>query len=422
VRSAARILAVVAVAAAVWFDAAHLLVLGPWHGEFDLKVYRGAVQWWLHHRPLYAFHRNKTPFGFTYPPFAALAMLPLAFVSERGAMVLQVIFNGVLVILLTWVLVRPVADRHGWPRWFAVALVVPLVYLMEPVRETIAYGQVNLYLAALVVLDLVAIRRGWRWAGIGTGLAAAVKLTPGLFVLYFLLTGRRREAGIAIGTFAGATLLAALLAPGTSWQFWTSTLFDTARVGRVESAANQSVLGLIARLAGTDNPSRVLWLLAAAVVVAVGMWRAVGAFRGGDEVAGITLAGLTTCLASPISWTHHLVWVVPAVVLLVDVGVGTPLAGDPWPWPAGRRTGIRCAAAAGAAVVAAVFFLSVVSYVSDFAGYPTATGPWAVLAINSYGLLMLVLLAFLPTRQLMRVAPPAERTTAPPRPAGSSPR
>ena len=421
-RSAARILAVVAVAAAVGFDAAHLLVLGPWHGEFDLKVYRGAVQWWLQHRPLYAFHRNKTPFGFTYPPFAGLAMLPLAFVTERGAMILQVIGNGVLVVLLTWGLVRPVADRHGWPRWFAVALAVPLVYLMEPVRETIAYGQVNLYLAALVVLDVVAIRRGWRWAGVGTGLAAAVKLTPALFVVYFLLTGRRRAAGIAIGTFAGATLLAALLAPGTSWQFWTAILFDTARVGRFESAANQSVLGMIARLAGSNDPSTVVWLIAAAAVVSVGMWRAVGAFRGGDEVAGVTLTGLTTCLASPISWTHHLVWVVPAVVLLVDVGVGTPLAGGSWPWPTGRRTGTRLPAAAGAALVAAVFSVSIVSLVSNYAGYPTGTGPPAALAINSYALLMLALLAFLPTRRLTPVAPPAARTTAPPRPAGSSPR
>src|SRR4051794_26794931 len=295
-RTAARVLAVVALAAAVWFDAFHLSPLFPWHREFDLKVYRGAVQWWLDHRPLYTFHRNKTPYGFTYPPFGALTMLPLAFVSETAALTLQVVGNGLLVVLLTWWLVRPVADRHGLPRWFAVALAVPLVYAMEPVRETIGYGQVNLYLAGLVVLDVVAIHRGWRWAGVGTGLAAAVKLTPGLFVLYFLLTGRRRQAGVALGTFAGATLLAALVAPAASRQFWTSTLFDTARVGRVESAANQSLLGLIARLAGTTNPGTGVWLLGAAAVVGVGMWRAVSAFRAGDEVAGVTLTGLTTCL------------------------------------------------------------------------------------------------------------------------------
>jgi|tagenome__1003787_1003787.scaffolds.fasta_scaffold20964552_3 alpha-1,2-mannosyltransferase len=421
-RTAARVLAVVALAAAVWFYAFHLSPLFPWHREFDLKVYRGAVQWWLDHRPLYTFHRNRTVYGFTYPPFAALTMLPLALVGQTTAMTLQVVANGLLVVAFTWWLVRPVADRHGWPRVFSVALAVPLVYALEPVRETIGYGQVNLYLAALVVLDVVGVRRGWRWAGVGTGIATAVKLTPGLFILYFLLTGRRRTAGIALGTFAGATLLAALVAPSTSRQFWTSTLFDTSRVGRIESGANQSVLGLIARLGGTDRSGTGTWLLAAAAVVAFGMWRAVRAFRAGDEVAGVTLTGLTACLASPISWTHHLVWVVPAIVVLVDVGAGTPLSRGTWPWPPGRRTGTQAAAGVAAVAVYAVFFLSVVSFVSDYAGYPTATGPVAALAGNAYALAMLALLALLPARRLTPVAPSAARTTAPPPPAGSSPR
>src|SRR4051812_15955501 len=301
-RTAARVLAVVALAVAVWFYAFHLSPLFPWHREFDLKVYRGAVQWWLDHRPLYTFHRNRTPYGFTYPPFAALTMLPLAFVGQSTAMTLQVVANGLLVVAFTWWLVRPVADRHGWPRVFSVALAVPLIYALEPVRETIGYGQVNLYLAALVLLDVVGIRRGWRWAGVGTGLATAVKLTPALFILYFALTGRRRAAGVALGTCAAATVLAAAVSPSTSARFWTTELFQTSRVGRIDSVANQSLLGLLARLTGTPNPSTGLWVLAAGAVVVAGLWRAVRAFRAGDELAGITLTGLTTCLASPISW------------------------------------------------------------------------------------------------------------------------
>jgi alpha-1,2-mannosyltransferase len=116
------------------------------------------------------------------------------------------------------------------------------------------------------------------------------------------------------------------------------------------------------------------------------------------------------------------VWVVPAVVLLVDVGAGTPLSRGTWPWPPGRTRGTAVAALAAAVAVYAVFFLSVVSFVSDPAGFPTATGPAAALAANAYALVMLVLLAVLPARRLTPVAPSAERTTAPPPPAGSSPR
>ncbi|MCU1612515.1 MAG: Alpha,2-mannosyltransferase [Frankiales bacterium] len=435
VRAGLRVAVVCAVTAGVWFYLTRVLVLhlGYWHGGFDLKVYRGAVQWWLDGRPLYTFHRNQTHFGFTYPPFAALTMLPLAWVGEALAIQLDVAVSLLLVVLLSWWLMRPLADRHGRPRWFLVALAVPLIYAMEPVRETIGYGQVNLYIVALVVVDLIAIRRGRAWAGVGIGLATAIKLTPGLFILYLALTGRRRPTVVAVGTSVGATLLALGVSPGTSVQFWTVTLFDTARVGRLASAHNQSLMGLLARLADPGRPSTAVWLLGAGVLLVVGMWRAVRAFRRGDELAGITLTGLTSCLISPISWNHHLFWVVPAVVVLLDVAAGTPPAPGSWRLLNGRRRATAAVAGAAALAVFAVFFVSVVALVSKDTGYLTVTGAVAVLGANAYVYVMVALLFLLPARTLpagppVREAPlsPAEgaaaRTTAPPPPAGSSPR
>jgi alpha-1,2-mannosyltransferase len=303
-----------------------------------------------------------------------------------------------------------------------VAVAVPLVYAMDPVRETIGYGQVNLYLVALVVLDLVAIRRGRRWAGLGIGLATAIKLTPGLFIVYLALTGRRRQAGVALGTFAAGTLLAAAVSPRTSVQFWTATLFQTSRIGRVEAVDNQSVLGLIARLVGSGAVGTAVWVVVAAAVLVVGMGRAAQAFRRGDELVGITLTGLTTCLVSPISWTHHLYWVVPAAVVLLDLAAGTPPAGRTWPWPRARPRAAACAAGVAAVAVYAVFFLSVVWFVSDPAGRLTAGGTAGILAGNAYVYALLALLVFLPARDLTPAAPSAARTTAPPPPGGSSPR
>jgi alpha-1,2-mannosyltransferase len=310
---------------------------------------------------------------------------------------------------------------------------VPLVYAMEPVRETIGYGQVNLYLVALVVIDLIALRRGWWWAGVGIGLATAIKLTPGLFVVYLLLTGRRRPTAVALGTFVAGTLVAVAVSPATSQQFWTATLFQTSRVGRLESAANQSLLGLLARLAAPGQPSMPVWLLCAVTVLVAGMWRAVQAFRRGDELTGVTLTGLTTCLVSPISWNHHLYWVVPAVVVLLDVAAGTPLGAHSWRGLRGRPRGAVLVAGVAATAVFAVFFLSVVSFVSDPAGHLTTDGAAAVLGANAYVYVMLALLFLLPARALAaaQAAPPAPlspaepaaaRTPVPPPPAGSSPR
>jgi alpha-1,2-mannosyltransferase len=397
-RTAARgalgvaIICAVALAAALYMI--NLSVLNPWHGGFDAKVYRGAVIWWLHHKPLYAFHRNATPYGFTYPPFAALTMLPMALFSQRTMLWINGTFSAVVLIALTWWLVTPIAARHRWPRWFAVGVAVPLVYLIEPVRETIAYGQVNLYLMALVLLDVALLARGSRFAGVGIGLATAIKLTPGLFILYLLITGRWRAAATALGTFAGATLLAAAVAPGTSMQFWTATLFETKRVGKVESADNQSLLSLLARALGTGTRTSVLWVLAAGVVLVLGMLRARRAWLRGDELVGVTLTGLVACLVSPISWTHHLVWVVPAILVLVDVAAGTPVAG------AGRPRDRRLLAAATALAACVVFGVSVVWYFARFDGSMPRHGIAAEIGADAYVLAMLALLVLVPIRLL----------------------
>jgi alpha-1,2-mannosyltransferase len=377
----------------------NLSVLNPWHGGFDLKVYRGAVVWWLDHKPLYTFHRNATPYGFTYPPFAALTMLPMSLFTQTGALWVNATMSVVVLVALTWWLVAPIAARHGRPRWFAVGVAVPLVYLIEPVRETIAYGQVNLYLVALVLLDVALLARGNRFAGVGIGLATAIKLTPGLFILYLLITGRWRAAATALGTFAGATLLAAAVAPGTSKQFWTVTLFETNRVGKVESADNQSVLSLVARAFGTGTLSSVVWVAAAGLVLVAGMLRARQAWRRGDELVGVTLTGLVACLVSPISWTHHLIWVVPAILVLLDVALGTPVAAPGW------LRDRRLLAGATALAVSAVFGFSVVWYFANFDGSIHRHDALAAIGTNAYVLAMLALLVLVPVRALSVTVP-----------------
>jgi alpha-1,2-mannosyltransferase len=397
-RTAVRAVLGVAIICAVALGAALYMinwsVLNPWHGGFDLKVYRGAVIWWLHHKPLYTFHRNATPYGFTYPPFAALAMLPLALFTQHTALWVNGTLSAVVLVVLTWWLVAPIAARHGWSRWFAVGVAVPLVYLIEPVRETIAYGQVNLYLVALVLVDVALLARGHRFAGVGIGLATAIKLTPGLFILYLVITGRWRAAATALGTFVGATLLAAAVAPGTSKQFWTVTLFQTKRIGKVESADNQSVLSLIARAFGTGTLTSLLWVGAAGLVLVLGMLRARQAWRRGDELVGVTLTGLLSCLVSPISWTHHLIWVVPAILVLVDVAAGTPVAA------AGELRTRRLVAGATALAASVVFVFSVVWYFANFDGSMPGHGIAVEIGADAYGLAMLALLALVPIRRL----------------------
>ena len=289
------------------------------HGFFDLRVYYGAINYWASGRgSLYDFVVPGSYYGFTYPPFAALAMAPMAVLSLPVTQVVSVLASVPALLLVLWWLVGPTARRGGWTGWYALGLAAALAVAFEPVRETVNFGQVNLLLLALVGADLLfGVARGRRWAGVGVGLATAVKLTPGIFIVYLLVTRRWRAAVVAAGTAAAVTVLAAAVDPDMSMVFWTEALWNTDRVGDLAFISNQSLQGAVARL-HPEHPSALLWgalVLAAFAVWAVRCRRAVAA---GDELSGFALTGVLGCLVSPVTWVHHLVWLGPALVLLVD--------------------------------------------------------------------------------------------------------
>jgi alpha-1,2-mannosyltransferase len=406
---------VAAVWAAAWGDIFFLVKRSPLHDFFDLRVYRGAVQSWLHGGHLYAFLLPHTTYGFTYPPFAALVLLPLAWLGLGTAAVLVTAASTAVVGALTWWLIGPLAARCRWSRGFATALAVPAVLALEPIRDTLGYGQINMLIFALVIVDVLALRRHRAWAGVGIGLAMALKVTPGLFVVFLVLAGRRRAAAVAAATFLAATLLASALAGTESVQFWTHELWNTSRVGRLDRTNNQSLLGVLARLAYPADPSRGLWLALAGIVLVVGVRRALRAYRSGDDLTAFTLVGLTGCAISPVSWTHHLYWVVPALVIVLDVALGSPLHDGAPGWLRARPRAVAAGAGTLALVVAVPFLFSLVWV---FAANRQDGGAVGALSRDSYALLVVLLVAFLPVRG----ARAAARTTAPPRPAGSSPR
>src|SRR5690349_12633492 len=239
---------------------------GRQYGFFDLRIYHGAVVWWAEGGDLYQFTAPQTTLGFTYPPFAALAMLPMAALSAPAAGWVNAVLGLATLAMILFAVLGPITDRYGWPRWYAVGIAVPLAGATEPVRETIGFGQVNLILAALIIADLVALR--WRgraaldrapadraalppllrlrdawlagaFAGVGVGLATAVKLTPGLFIAYFLLTRQWRTAFTAIATAIGVTAGAWLFTGPESEVYFGRVVWDTNRVGVVDATPNQ---------------------------------------------------------------------------------------------------------------------------------------------------------------------------------------
>jgi alpha-1,2-mannosyltransferase len=362
-----------------------VLVAAPGRGFFDLKVYFGAINYWAHGRgEVYDYLAPLTKYGFTYPPFAALTMLPMAVLPWHLVITISLVATALVTALITWWFLGPVVAAHRWPRWFVYLLAAALLFAFEPMRETLSFGQVNMLLVFLIVADLVLLVGRSRWGGVGVGLATAIKLTPGVFILYLLLARRYRAAIVAMATTSVATLLAAVVAPHASRIFWTDALWDTDRIGQLSYISNQSVEGFVARL-HPGSPSMKLWAAIVLVLLAVWAWRVRRAVRLGDERAGLALTGVLGGLISPVTWIHHLVWLVPAMLLLVARGLDAVAS----PVPGGsRRRGVRLLVFAGALDV--VLSSRAVWYFSDhFTG-------WGLLVSNLYALASVTLLLGLP--------------------------
>lgn len=336
---------------------------------FDMVIYHDAIRWWLDGGELYEYAAPvRGRLGFTYPPFAAFLLLPAALVPAPAA---GWLIAGVGILALTVVLavlVTPVAARHGRSAAVVLAVALPLALITEPVRQTLGMGQVNLILFALVVADL-AVVRGGRWAGIGVGIATAVKLTPGLFIVYLLVTGQWRAARTAIGTVAVLTGCGFVLAPEESVRYFGELLWRTDRVGAADAIANQSLAGLLARLGGVPAAAGGWWLILVLAVLAVGLHRARLAHARNAEMTALTLVGLTANLVSPVSWTHHLMFLPVAVLLLADHAL--------------RRRQVRHAAAA-----LAVYAVCVVSPIWLLPAHPVLG--------NAFALVLLALVVALP--------------------------
>jgi alpha-1,2-mannosyltransferase len=286
-------------------------IAGAVRGGFtDLFVYRyggGAV---LHGLALYESRDPVTGLHFTYPPFAAVVMVPLALLPTWLAAGLWTGASVVAIAAVIWVVSRELGrPASGWQ----LGLITLSALALEPVWQNLAFGQINLFLMLALLVDLLTPSR--RWSGVLVGIAAGLKLTPLVFVVLLVLVGRRAAAGRASLVFLATVAVGFVLMPGAAVRFWAGGLLDAGRVGPPELAHNQSVFGALTRLLDGPPPTWV-WLAVAGplsvevLVVGAGWW------RHGDRILGICLASLAMLLGSPISWSHHWVWALPVALVL----------------------------------------------------------------------------------------------------------
>lgn len=355
--------------------------------HFDVYVYWYALNNWFSGNSLYDWYAlpDYKMYPFTYPPFGAWALSPLTWFDYETAARLMIM----AIALQTAVIVALVGRSLGWS-WGSAFAIAPWAAILvqqclEPFTQSVGFAQVNTAMMALVMID-VAAPNSWKGRGVASGLAAAIKLTPAIAVLIFLLRRQWRSAITMVATSLAVTLLSWVISPGESTRFFFDAMWDPQRAGDAYYTSNQNLKGFVAR-ALPENTWSIAWAITVALALVAAVWlclriqaaatsvvtphviyddAAPGPLNAAAPATGATasaalaapagdavelaasdavaapvlpenLATLLTAavimtlglLVSPITWSHHWVWGLASVVALIAVALrlkSAPLA------------------------------------------------------------------------------------------------
>ena len=297
--------------------------------RIDIDIYQMGAQAWMDGRPLYRgdvlFH---TPIDldlpFTYPPLAAIMFCPFAWLHMPAASVAITLLTLVLLVVSTVIVLTrldvwnasALLPGPAWLRrwWLAMVIAVPATIWLEPITSNFAFGQINIVLMTLVIADCMPHRTPWP-RGLLLGLGIALKLTPAVFLLYFLLRRDNRAALTAVVSFVAVTLVGFALAWDDSWEYWTHTVRHTDRIGAAALNTDQNIAGALARLGLGEQQRFLLWVAASLLVLAATVWAMRRLLRAGEPMLAVICVALFGLVVSPVSWSHHWVWMMPAVLV-----------------------------------------------------------------------------------------------------------
>ncbi|MFQ6326539.1 glycosyltransferase 87 family protein [Nocardia sp. CWNU-33] len=302
-----------------------------WH-QIDLQVYMWGGSTVAVHPELLYDGRGPMGLPFLYPVFAAWIC------AELSRFSINYIGTGIVVLTMAslyvsvWSTAALQRHRRGAGMVAMTIAVSAAAIWIEPVQQAFQFGQLSVILMALVLADL-AIPKDRRYRGILIGIATGLKLTPAVFIVYLLITRQFKAAAVATGTFATTVAIGFWYRPTQAFEFWTTTTSSQNRIG-FAYVQNQSINGLFGRLQWTTWDSSEAWLVGAGLLAITGIAAARVAYLRGDELLGALLAATVMLLASPISWTHYWVWLVPAAMWIFhalrnrprSIRIGVPAA------------------------------------------------------------------------------------------------
>jgi alpha-1,2-mannosyltransferase len=295
-------------------------------------------------------------YPYLYPPPSLLFFAPLSSVPYEAAKTLVLVGNHLALLLLLYLLLfRIMTAARPWRRgvlpgassrllgWLILPLLVLYALRFQPVVVTLDHGQINLTVLVLLCLFWIGLRERRPGAVTALPLAAAIllKTYPALFLPLLVIRRRWRTAAWTGAYVAAMSALSWLVLPRQVWRDWLEDVLPTGGYantlfGGLPPALpwNQSINGFAARLfqqpgyAWHTDPflARAVPVVMALIIAGTLVWLAIRLSRRhetrylNDE---FVLVLVSIYLVAPLSWEHHLVFVLPAAMLaLVHVFTG----------------------------------------------------------------------------------------------------
>ena len=291
-------------------------------------------------------------FPYLYPPPSLLLFYPYTWLGYETAKRVQLALSHVALLAMLYIVAIGIL-RLQWRRRrdaVVLGLIVLATFLFTPLDVALRAGQTNVVGSLAVAAAWLGLsQRRDAGAGVSLALAGLLKTYPLLLGLVIVFQKRWRALAWMAGSLAAVTAAAAATLPRSAWSDWWTRVLPNARFGHTPAGLgsvigpwNQSVSGFTARLFVPNEfcaalvPSAALarvapYVIALALLAVTGVaaLRAMrhtsseandtaladGSFTAGARTLALQVATLllVAFMVAPISWEHHLVFVLPSV-------------------------------------------------------------------------------------------------------------
>lgn len=299
--------------------------------QLDLRVYKRAADFLFAGQSTYSSQFTTGDFTllpWVYTPFGTLFVAPLHLIPDALLFIvwttLAIILPVTVVVLVAYQAYLRRPDLTRGHKIAALTIFSLIGMLVGPVLDVVVLGQIGALITAAMLFDLAAPNTWFQRGkfklprGVLTGIVGAIKLIPLISIPYWIVTKQWRAAVSATLTAAACWTLAFILLPSDSMRYVSEGLFlGTTSLDQILTEDNQSLIGLVTRLIGDGALPVTAWAPITAGTVLIGLMIARAAYRNGDMLSAGIIVGLTSVLASPVSWVHHIVWIaaIPGVFL-----------------------------------------------------------------------------------------------------------